>query len=122
MPVNNASALQNASKSFKGSVPNLAGRNTATYGANVITGAGFVLGTASQLTDTTRNYNVYLQFATAGTALTVAIGPTSAVPYKVVSNAVCPSGEVVDVTLPAGWFMKVTVTTSTLARSVAISS
>ncbi len=118
----NSGARQRQAQNITGALLSLAGKNTGTFGANVITAPGFVVGTASQLVDQDRDYLVYLQFATAGTALTVSIGPTAAAAYTLVATAACATGEVVNVVLPAGWFLKVEVTTSTLAHQIAISS
>ena len=89
--------------------------------APVLTALGFTSGTAAQLADLTRDYLVYLQVGTAGTAMSVSIGHTSAASdVTVVSNATATAGEVVSVRLPAGWWLKWTATTATLANQVAV--
>jgi hypothetical protein len=50
---------------------------TATAGSAPVLTPAFANGTAAQLSDHTRDYMVYLECTTAGTALVVAIGPTS---------------------------------------------
>lgn len=80
----------------------------------------FANGTAAQLSDTGRDYMVYLEIGTAGTAFTVAIGPTSTPANTVVSSGVATSGEVITVRLPAGWYLEWTATTATLASQIAI--
>lgn len=77
-------------------------------------------GTAAQLTDTTRDYMLYLTIGTAGTALTVAIGPTSGVADTIYTAATATAGEAICFRLPAGWFWKWAATTATLAEQTAI--
>lgn len=80
----------------------------------------FANGTAAQLSDTTRDYLVYLTVGTAGTAFTVAIGPTSTPANTIVPSGTATSGQVVSFRLPAGWFVKWSATTATLAGQKAI--
>ncbi len=80
----------------------------------------FANGTAAQLADLTRDYMVYLEVGTAGTAFTLAIGPTSGVANTVVASGTATSGESVSVRLPAGWFLKWSAVTATLASQIAI--
>jgi hypothetical protein len=80
----------------------------------------FANGTAAQLSDTTRDYMIYLQFGAAGTAMSVAIGPTSTPANTIISGAAVTAGEVIDFRLPAGWFAKISFTTTTLAFQQAI--
>ena len=94
------------------------GTNTSAS-ANVITPAN-VNGTAAQLADTGRDYMVYLTVGTAGTALTVAIGPTAGVANTVYNAATATAGETIAFRLPTGWFWKWTATTATLASQLAI--
>jgi hypothetical protein len=95
------------------------GTNTAAA-ANVLTPA-FANGTAAQLSDVNRDYMVYLEVGTAGTAFIVATGPTSGVANTIVASGTATSGEVVSFRLPAGWFVKWSATTATLANQTAIS-
>lgn len=80
----------------------------------------FANGVAAQLADTTRDYMVYLEVGTAGTAFTVAIGPTSGTANTVVAAGTATSGESVSIRLPAGWFLKWSAVTATLASQLAI--
>jgi parallel beta-helix repeat protein len=89
-------------------------------GTNPVLTPSFANGTAAQLSDTGRTYMVYLEVGTAGTAFTVAIGPTSTPANTVVASGVATSGEVVTVRLPAGWYLQWTATTATLASQIAI--
>jgi hypothetical protein len=77
-------------------------------------------GTAAQLTDTTRDYMLYLSVGTAGTALSVAIGPTAGVADTIYTASVATAGQSVSFRLPAGWFWKWAATTATLAEQTAI--
>lgn len=96
-----------------------AGTDTAP-GAAVITPAN-ANGTAAQLSDLTRDYMVYLSVGTAGTALSVAIGPTAATADTVYTAATATAGQSIAFRLPAGWFWKWAATTATLAEQTAVS-
>lgn len=80
----------------------------------------FASGTAAQLTDTSRDYMVYLEIGTAGTANVVAIGPTSTPANTVIASGVATAGEIMTVRLPAGWYLKWSATTATLANQIAV--
>jgi hypothetical protein len=89
-------------------------------GAAVLTPT-FANGMAAQLSDTTRVYTVYLNVTTAGTATTLAIGPTSGVANVIKASSVATLGDVYTVRLPAGWFLKWAGTTTAIATQVAVS-
>lgn len=95
-----------------------AGTSTAVS-APVLTPA-FASGTAAQLADLTRDYMVYLEIGTAGTANVLAIGPTSTPANTVIASGVATTGEIMTVRLPAGWFLKWSATTATLTNQIAI--
>lgn len=63
---------------------------------------------------------VYLVIGTGGGTVTLAVGPTSTPANTLVNGAVGVNGEVLAVRLPAGWFLKITLVTSTLASQIAI--
>jgi len=88
--------------------------------APVISSPGFASGTASQLSDLTRDYEVYFTIGTGGGTVTIAIGPTSTPATTLVNGAVGVNGEVIRVRLPAGWYLEITVATSTIARQIAV--
>jgi hypothetical protein len=88
--------------------------------ATVIASPGFSSGSASQLSDTTRDYVVYFQIGTGGGTVAIAIGPTSTPAYAILTSAAGVSGELLSVRLPAGWYLKITVATSTIADQIAI--
>lgn len=98
------------------------GTNTATAAAaNIISSPGFSSGTASQLSDLTRDYMVYLQIGTGGGTVTLSMGPTSAgTTVPILTSAAGVNGELLTVRLPAGWYLKITLATSTLADQVAV--
>lgn len=96
-----------------------AGTNTAPS-APVISSPGFVSGTASQLSDTTRDYEVYFTIGTGGGTVTIAVGPTSTPATTIVNAAVGVNGEVIRVRLPAAWYLEITVATSTIGKQIAI--
>jgi hypothetical protein len=90
-----------------------------TTAAAVLTPA-FANGTASQLSDTTRDYQVYFTVGTAGSAFSVAIGPTSTPANTIVSSNTPNAGESISFRLPAGWFVKWAGTSTTLANQTAV--
>ena len=93
---------------------------SATAGSAPVLVPTFANGTAAQLTDTTRDYMVYLTVGTAGTAFILAIGPTSGTANTVVPSSTATSGDQYSVRLPAGWFLKWSATTATLAGQLAV--
>lgn len=95
-----------------------AGTKTTTAAA-VLTPT-FANGTAAQLTDTTRDYMVYLQIGTAGTAFSLAIGPTSTPANTIMASATPLADEFISFRLPAGWFVKWAGTSTTLTTQTAI--
>lgn len=80
----------------------------------------FASGTAAQLSDLTRDYMVYLECTTTGTATTIAIGPTSTPANTIMASAACTAGAVYSVRLPAGWWLKWAGTTTAFATQTAI--
>ena len=89
--------------------------------ATVISSPGFAVGTASQLSDLTRDYMVYIQIGTVGTGCTVEIGHTNAASDAVIFNNATPgTSELFAVRLPAGWYLKVTGSATTIASQVAV--
>jgi hypothetical protein len=91
------------------------GTNTASS-APVLTPT-FSSGTAAQLSDTTRDYVVYLNITTSGTATSIAIGPTSTPAYTIMAAASATAGIVYTVRLPAGWYFKWTGTTTAVSTT-----
>lgn len=96
-----------------------AGTNTASS-APVISSPGFASGTASQLSDLTRDYEVYFTIGTGGGTVTIAIGPASVPATTIVNAAVGVNGEVIRVRLPAAWYLEITVSTSTIGKQIAV--
>lgn len=99
----------NAGVSTAGSAPIL----TAVAGTN---GGGGV-----QLSDHARDYMVYLQIGTAGTAMIVSMGHTSSAnDVTLHASGTATSGDLYSFRLPAGWWFLWSATTATLAQSVAV--
>jgi hypothetical protein len=96
-----------------------AGGTNGASSAPVLTPT-FANGTAAQLADITRDYTVYLQCSTAGTALTVSIGPTSTPANTLISSSTATLGELITIRLPAGWFLKWAATTAAFATQTAV--
>src|ERR1700733_4809188 len=88
--------------------------------APVIAAPGFVSGTASQLSDLTRDYLVYFTIATGGGTVTIAIGPTSTPATTIVNGAVGVAGVVIPIRLPAGGVPGIPGATSTIGRQIAV--
>ena len=98
-----------------------AGTDTAASAPILTAVAGTNGGGGVQLTDTTRDYNVYLQVGTAGTAFIVTMGHTSAGnDVTIHASGTATAGQTVSFRLPAGWYFLWSATTATLAQSVAV--
>ncbi len=97
-----------------------AGTNSAGS-APVLTGLGAVSGTPIQLTDTTRDYLVYLNVTTAGTATSVTMGHTSgAGDVTIAQSETATLGQVYSFRLPAGWYFKWTGTGTAMGNQNAV--
>jgi hypothetical protein len=94
------------------------GSNTA--GSAPVLAPAFAAGTAAQLSDTTRDYMVYLAVTTSGTATTVAIGPTSTPANTILPSSSVTAGQLISFRLPAGWYVKWAGTTTAIATQTAI--
>lgn len=92
----------------------------ATAGSAPVLTPTFANGTASQLSDTSRDYMVYFQVNTAGSAFFVNIGPTSAASTVIYPSASPRSGQCVSFRLPAGWYVKWGGSSTTLGSQTAI--
>jgi hypothetical protein len=105
-------------------VPGVLAPNAGTSSAGsapVLTALGAVSGTAIQLADLTRDYLVYLEVTTAGTATSVTIGHTSSAnDVTIMSSAAATAGQVITFRLPAGWYFKWTGTTTAVGNQVAV--
>jgi hypothetical protein len=91
-------------------VTDVAAGSSSNNSAPVITPT---LGAAAQLADQTRDYMLYVDITLAGTALVIAIGPTSGVANVITTGGTASLGQVVSFRLPAAWYVKVTATTAT---------
>lgn len=100
----------------------LGGGTSTAASAPVLTGvAGTNGGGGVQLSDTTRDYFVYLQVGTAGTAWIVSMGHTSAAnDVTIHASGTATAGQTLSFRLPAGWYFLWSATTATLAQSVAV--
>lgn len=98
---------------------------TVTFGAGTNTAGGATvthptLGAAAQV-NATKDTMVYIVIGTAGTAFTIAIGPTSGVADTIVNSVVATSGVMYTVRVPAGWYIAVTGTTATWTATAIVS-
>lgn len=97
------------------------GGTNSAGGAPILTALGAVSGTAIQLSDLTRDYQVYLEVTTAGTATSVTIGHTSSAnDVTIMSSAAATAGQVITFRLPAGWYFKWAGTTTAIGNQVAV--
>jgi hypothetical protein len=97
-----------------------ANAGTSSAGSAPVITPTFASGTAAQLSDLTRDYIVYLEVTTSGTATTIAIGPTSTPANTIMASAAATAGVVYTVRLPAGWYLKWAGTTTAMATQTAI--
>jgi hypothetical protein len=88
--------------------------------APIITSLGSTSGSAAQLSDVTRDYMVYLECTTAGTATTVGIGATSSANDVTIMNNAAISTGLVSFRLPAGWYFKWSGTTTAFGNQNAV--
>ena len=95
---------------------------TITAGsAPVLTSLGATSGVATQLTDTTRDYTVYLQVTTGGTATSLTMGHTSgASDVTIVTSGAVTAGTLWSFRLPAGWWFEWTGTTTAVGNQNAV--
>jgi len=96
-------------------IASMNGGTNSSGSAPVLTPA-FTTGTAAQLSDTTRDYMVYLNCTTSGTATTIAIGPANTTVNTLVASASFTAGTLYSFRLPAGWWVKWTGTTTAFAQ------
>ncbi len=89
--------------------------------APVLTALGAASTVATQLSDLTRDYMVYLEITTAGTATSLSIGSTSSAnDVTIVSSAVASAGTLWSFRLPAGWWFKWSGTTTAVGNQAAV--
>jgi hypothetical protein len=101
-------------------VQTLNGGTNTSPSVPVISSPGFAVGTASQLSDTTRDYMVYITIGTPGTGMTLAIGPTSTPANTIHSSSTPTAGMQFAFRLPAGWYAEVAGSSTTIANQIAI--
>ncbi len=69
----------------------------------------------------TKDVMLYLTCSTAGTGLTIKIGPTSGVPTNtIVSNVAVSIGDMFTIRVPAGWYVAWNATTAAFANQAAV--
>jgi len=83
--------------------------SAAPYSAPV-----FTSGTAAQLAQTSQDVMLYTTVTLGGT-LTLAIGPNNTTGDTIVNAAAVTTGEVISTRIPAGWYIKFTLVTATIA-------
>ena len=99
----------------------LKGGTTTASSAPVLTALGSTSASATQLTDLTRDYMVYLEITTTGTATSLTIGHTSSAnEVTIAASAAATAGTLWSFRLPAGWWFKWTGTTTAIANQVAV--
>lgn len=80
----------------------------------------FANNTAAQLAQTAADAMVYFVIGTAGSAFSIAIGPTSTPANTIVSSITPTAGAMYSFRVPAGWYVKWNGTSTTLATQRAI--
>jgi hypothetical protein len=95
-------------------------KGTDSSAAPAVLTPSFASGTAAQLSDTSRDYMVYLAITTSGTATSVAIGPTSTPANTILPSSSVTAGQLISFRLPAGWYVKWAGTTTAIATQTAI--
>ena len=93
--VNNGITVQNAGINSSGSVHYI-----ATLGFGVSAASG------TQLSDTTRDYMVYLGVTAGGAAATLSIGAANTAVATLYATATCGVGTQYAFRLPAGWYIR----------------
>jgi len=94
---------------------------TSAGSAPVLTALGAATTVATQLTDLTRDYMVYLEITTAGTATSLKIGHTSSAnDVTIMASQAATAGQVISFRLPAGWWFLWAGTTTAIANQVAV--
>jgi len=89
--------------------------------APVLTALGAASTVATQLADLTRDYMVYLEVTTAGTATSLTIGHTSSAnDVSLMTSQAATAGQVISFRLPAGWWFKWSGTTTAIGNQVAV--
>jgi hypothetical protein len=101
-------------------VSSLDGGTNTSSGVTVRT-PGLANGTPGQLGDTTRDYMVYLQIGTPGTAFSLKIGAGNPPGNTIYTSATPPAGLLLSFRLPAGWWIQWGGTGTTLASQRAVS-
>lgn len=101
--------------------PQIPSQMNTSGNAPIIAAPGFSSGVASQLSDLTRDYMCYIQVGTGGGTVTLSIGATSAGTDVTLINAgVGVNGETFSIRLPAAWYLKITLVTSTITSQKAV--
>ena len=111
---------QNSGVNSSGSVNVLIGVQTGLGGTTLLTTLG---SGGTQLSDTTRDYMVYVETTTTGGA-TILLGPTATATLATVfvgSLLAAGTSGVISFRVPAGWYTRFTGTTWACANPVAIS-
>lgn len=91
------------------------GFSSAFGGSPAVLATALTNGGNTQLADITRDYMVYFQIGTAGTAFGLTVGGNT-----VMTGAAVASGQQVTFRVPAGAFVSWSATTATVANQIAI--
>ena len=115
-----SSALLEVQGAFHASGIVTPGAGTNGSGSAPQLAPGLTVNTPSQLSDTTRDYMIYLTVGTAGTGVQVKIGPNNPPVRNVYGSATPTAGQQIVFRLPAGFWAEVTGTGTTIAAQNAI--
>ncbi|SRR5712692_328827 len=121
--VNIIPSLASASFTYDGNTSlwyNAAEAPSNTSGSAPVLTPAFANGTAAQLSDLARDYMIYLEVTTGGSAFSLAIGPTSVPANTIISSSTATLGEIISFRLPAGWYVKWSGTLAAIGTQTAI--
>jgi len=102
---------------------NSSGGVTVLGGGTIGAGGNAILGTAAsgtQLSDTTKDYMVYIGVTAGGAAATLTIGPANTAVNTLYAAATCNVGTQYAFRLPAGWYVRFQGTAG-ITQQIAIS-
>ena len=126
--VGTANGTYAGTQTFNGIIDANAGYNSAgsvnvLLGGTIGSGGAAILGTAAtgtQLSDTTRDYMVYIGVTAGGAAATLTIGPANTAVNTLYAAATCNVGTDYAFRLPAGWYVRFQGTAG-ITQQIAIS-
>ena len=115
--IRNAGTLIQTAQATFSNASTIFNYGTSTSGGAVSASLGLVNGTSKQVAATV-DAMVYIKFSTAGTAMTISVGPTSTPANTIYPSAAPNTGAMYTVRVPAGWYILVSGTSTVIQSSV----